>query len=113
MENLTTSLACQSRLAYVMEEKIIGSEGAIEREISSAADSQERILLVLDGHGTPLANGDSVVVIKSLHVKGSPKPIKGGTKVKDIRLGEGVNNIHCEIEGFGSISLKSEFFKKA
>lgn len=72
-------------------------------------------LVVLDSNGNKLSNGDTVIVIKNLPVKGSPKPIKAGTKVKNIRLTDGKNNhnIDCKIEGFGSMLLKSEFVKKA
>jgi protein PhnA len=70
-------------------------------------------LVVKDANGTLLQNGDSVVIVKNLPVKGAPKPIKAGTKVKNIRLVEGDHNIDCKIEGFGSMSLKSEFVKKA
>lgn len=70
-------------------------------------------LIVKDANGNLLADGDSVVVMKNLPVKGMPQPIKAGTKVKNIRLKEGDHNIDCKIEGFGSMSLKSEFVKKA
>jgi len=71
--------------------------------------------VVLDSNGNKLSNGDTVIVIKNLPVKGSPKPIKAGTKVKNIRLTDGANNhnISCKIDGFGSMFLKSEFVKKA
>ena len=68
---------------------------------------------VVDSNGNELSDGDSVIVIKNLPVKGSQKPIKAGTKVKNIRLTEGDHNIDCKIEGFGSMALKSEFVKKA
>lgn len=68
---------------------------------------------VLDANGNELQNGDSVIVLKNLPVKGSPQPIKAGTKVKNIRLSDGDHNIDCRIDGFGSMSLKSEFVKKA
>ena len=68
---------------------------------------------VLDANGNVLVTGDSVVVIKDLPVKGAPKPIKAGTKVKNIRLVEGDHNISCKIDGFGAMGLKSEFVKKA
>lgn len=68
---------------------------------------------VLDANGNILQDGDSVVVLKNLPVKGAPKPIKAGTKVKNIRLVEGDHNIDCKIEGFGSMALKSQFVKKA
>lgn len=69
-------------------------------------------IVVLDSNGTRLQTGDSVIVIKNLPVKGAPKPVKSGTKVKDIRLTEGEHNINCKIDGFGSMQLKSEFVKK-
>ena len=68
---------------------------------------------VLDANGNPLQDGDSVIVLKNLPVKGAPKPIKKGTKVKNIRLVDGDHNIDCRIEGFGSMALKSEFVRKA
>ncbi len=68
---------------------------------------------ILDANGNELKDGDSVVVIKDLPVKGAPKPIKAGTKVKNIRLTDGDHNIDCKIEGFGSMALKSEFVRKA
>ena len=70
-------------------------------------------LIVKDSNGNLLANGDSVVVIKNLPVKGASYPIKAGTKVKNIRLVDGDHNIDCKIDGFGSMALKSEFVKKA
>ncbi|MEN9698904.1 MAG: hypothetical protein RLZZ301_102 [Bacteroidota bacterium] len=71
-------------------------------------------LIVLDANGARLQNGDSVVVVKDLPVKGAPKPvIKAGTKVKNIRLNDGDHNIDCKIDGFGAMGLKSEFVKKA
>lgn len=69
---------------------------------------------ILDANGNELQNGDSVVVIKNLPVKGSPKPIKAGTKVKNIRLNfDSDHNIDCKIDEFGSMALKSEFVRKA
>ena len=113
MENIPPCPACQSLYAYAMDEKLICPECAYEWEVPAAEETPETDLVVLDAHGTPLANGDAVVVIKNLPVKGSPQPIKGGTKVKNIRLTDGDHNISCKIEGFGSMSLKSEFVKKA
>lgn len=69
-------------------------------------------LVVKDANGGLLSDGDTVVVIKDLPVKGSTKPIKGGTKVKNIRLRDGDHNIDCKIDGFGAMALKSEFVKK-
>jgi protein PhnA len=73
----------------------------------------EEALIVKDANRNVLENGDSVVVIKDLPVKGTSKSIKAGTKVKNIRLTEGDHNIDCKIDGFGSMALKSEFVRKA
>jgi len=70
-------------------------------------------LVVRDANGNLLSDGDSVIVIKDLPVKGAPKPVKSGTKVKNIRLVEGDHNIDCKISGFGNMGLKSVFVKKA
>ena len=69
--------------------------------------------IVRDVNGNRLEDGDSVTVIKSLPVKGAPKPIKPGTKVSRIKLVDGDHNISCKVDGFGSMMLKSEFVKKA
>lgn len=70
---------------------------------------------IKDAHGNTLIDGDSVIVIKDLKVKGSSAVIKGGTKIKSIRLVDGVDghNLACRIEGVGTMNLKSEFVKKA
>ncbi len=74
---------------------------------------EEGPLIVKDANGNILQDGDSVVLIKTLKVKGAQDPVKIGTKVKKIRLVEGDHNIACKIEGFGAMGLKSEFVKKA
>ena len=75
-----------------------------------AEDAQEKIL---DSNGNHLQDGDSVIVIKDLPVKGSSTPVKAGTKVKNIRLVDGDHDIACKIDGFGAMGLKSEFVRKA
>ena len=70
---------------------------------------------VRDANGNVLADGDSVIVIKDLKIKGSSSVVKGGTKVRNIRLQEATDghDIACKIDGIGAMSLKSEFVKKA
>ncbi len=68
--------------------------------------------IIKDAHGNILSDGDTVVLIKDLPVKGAPKNLKAGTKVKNIRLRDGDHNIECKIEGFGTMFIKSEFVKK-
>jgi alkylphosphonate utilization operon protein PhnA len=66
---------------------------------------------VVDANGNILNDGDTVILIKDLKVKGSSQDLKKGTKVKNIRLVDGDHNIDCKIDGFGAMSLKSEFVK--
>ncbi|WP_431859637.1 zinc ribbon domain-containing protein YjdM [Azospirillum sp.] len=82
-------------------------------ETAGAEPSQDQS--VRDANGNVLADGDSVTVIKDLKVKGSSLVVKGGTKVKGIRLVDGADghNIACKIDGIGAMNLKSEFVKKA
>jgi protein PhnA len=69
---------------------------------------------ILDANGNQLLDGDTVVIVKDLPVKGAPKALKAGTKVKNIRLvASGDHNIDCKIDGFGAMALKSEFVRKA
>ena len=70
---------------------------------------------IRDAHGNALVDGDSVIVMKDLKIKGSSLTVKGGTKVRNIRLVDGGDghDIACKIDGIGSINLKSEFVKKA
>ncbi|MDB6153541.1 MAG: alkylphosphonate utilization protein [Chthoniobacteraceae bacterium] len=68
--------------------------------------------VVKDAYGTVLTDGDSVTLIKDLKLKGSTQVIKGGTKAKGIRLGDGDHEISCKIEG-SAIGLKACFVKKA
>lgn len=70
---------------------------------------------VRDANGNRLVDGDSVIVIKDLKIKGASGVVKGGTKVRNIRLsdaGDG-HDISCKIDGLGHINLKSEFVRKA
>ncbi len=64
-----------------------------------------------DAHGNVLNDGDTVTLIKDLKVKGSSLVIKGGTKIKNIRLVDGDHDIDCKVDG-QSMLLKSEFMKK-
>lgn len=70
---------------------------------------------IRDAHGNVLVDGDSVIVIKDLKVKGASSVIKGGTKVRNIRVIEASDghNIACKVDGIGAMNLKSEFVKKA
>jgi protein PhnA len=66
---------------------------------------------VKDSNGTVLANGDAVVLIKDLKVKGSSITLKVGTKVKSIRLVDGDHEVDCKMDA-GSFMLKACYLRK-
>lgn len=104
--------ACDNPYGYfVSEEQYACPECG--NEWNPAEVAKEGELIVKDSNGNLLQDGDSVIVIKNLPVKGAPSPIKSGTKIKRIRLREGDHNISCRIDSFGSMEIKSEFVKKA
>ena len=67
--------------------------------------------IVKDAYGVVLADGDCVVLIKDLKLGGT-SVLKGGTKSKPIKLGEGDHEISCKVDGM-SVGLKACFVKKA
>ena len=69
-------------------------------------------LVVKDANGQVLSDGDSVVLIKDLKVKGTSTTLKVGTKIKGIRLVGGDHAVDCKTDT-GSFLLKAEFLKKA
>lgn len=113
MENIAPCPSCGSQYTYPLDALMVCPDCGLEWNPSEEVAEVAGELQVKDINGALLANGDSVVVVKDLPVKGAPKSIKAGTKVKNIRLVEGDHNIDCKIEGFGSMALKSEFVRKA
>jgi protein PhnA len=103
---------CESLYGYSMGAELYGCPDC-GHEWNPSEITEVTTLKVIDANGNILQDGDVVVVIKDLPVKGASKPIKAGTKVKNIRLIEGDHNIDCKIDGFGAMALKSEFVRKA
>ena len=66
---------------------------------------------VKDSNGNILQAGDSVILIKSLKVKGMPKDLKQGTVVKNIRLTDDDSQIEGKVDGT-TLVLKTMFVKK-
>lgn len=68
---------------------------------------------VRDSNGNRLADGDSVLVIKDLKVKGTSVTLKRGTLIKNIRLTDDEEVIECNAEKVKGLVLKTCFLKKA
>lgn len=112
MQTLMDCPKCGSSYTYFDGSFYVCPECAhewLQEKISEAPEEN----VVRDANGNILQDGDSVTIIKDLKVKGSSSSLKIGTKVKSIRLVDGDHNIDCKIDGFGAMSLKSEYVKKA
>ncbi|GGZ39617.1 PhnA protein [Streptomyces inusitatus] len=70
-------------------------------------------IVVKDSNGTPLKDGDSVILTKDLKVKGTSESIKRGTLIKSIRLTAKPGEIECSTKKVKGLVLKTEFLKKA
>lgn len=103
---------CQGQFSYQDRNLWVCPECGHEWSPNEAAPSDSDSAVITDANGQPLANGDTVTVIKDLKVKGSSLVVKVGTKVKNIRLVDGDHDIDCKIDGIGAMKLKSEFVKK-
>lgn len=66
---------------------------------------------VKDANGNLLQNGDNVVLVKDLTLRGTSQTIKQGTKVSKIKLTDNPEEIDCKINGT-AIVLRTEFLKK-
>ncbi len=109
-QNLPPCPQCKSAYTYETGYLLMCPECGHEWDPNAEEEAED---VVKDSNGNILQDGDTVIVIKDLPVKGAPKPIKAGTKVKNIRLVDGDHDIDCKIDGFGAMSLKSEFVRKA
>ena len=67
--------------------------------------------MVRDSNGNELKDGDSVLVIKDLKVKGSTLNLKRGKVFKNIRLTSNEEEVECR-EGKSTLVLKTCFLKK-
>ncbi len=76
-------------------------------------NEEDEKVITRDSNGTILADGDTVIVIKDLKLKGSSTVIKRGAKAKNIHLTDNEEQIECNINGMKGIVLRTEFLKKS
>ena len=111
MSELPNCPECKSEYTYENGTLLVCPECGHEWSRSEVAGA-ETARVWKDANGNILQDGDTVTVIKDLKVRGASSVLKGGTKVKNIRLVEGDHDIDCKIDGFGAMQLKSEFVRK-
>jgi protein PhnA len=113
MSELPPCPKCASAFTYVDRSLCVCPECGHEWSPEASTAPAEAAKVWRDANGNVLQDGDSVVVIKDLKLRGGGGTIKVGTKVRNIRLVDGDHDIDCKIDGFGAMSLKSEFVRKS
>lgn len=113
MQDLPACPICAMENTYPDADQIICADCGHEWPAAPVVeDDTDAGRVVRDANGNVLADGDAVVLIKDLKVKGSSITLKVGTKVKSIRLVDGDHEVDCRIDG-GSFMLKACYLKKA
>ncbi len=111
MSTVTACPQCTLENTYPDGDNFVCADCGFEWPQAAAAVEEEADVVVRDANGNMLANGDAVVLIKDLKVKGSSITLKVGTKVKSIRLVGGDHEVDCKMDA-GNFMLKAEFLRK-
>ena len=108
MDQMPACPKCKGEYVYHDSVNFVCPDCGNEWNGNETVEADEDQLIVKDSNGNLLADGDDVLLIKDLKLKGSSEVLKKGTKFKNIRLVNGDHNVDCS-----KIMLKSEFLKKA
>ena len=112
MTDLPNCPQCGSTYAYPDGAHLVCPECAHEWTPGEEPAASEPA--VRDSNGNPLQQGDTVVVIKDLKVKGSSIPLKQGTVIRNIRLVDGdPEHIEGNSDKIKGLVLKTCFLRKA
>jgi protein PhnA len=111
MTTIPVCPVCTLENTYPDGDNFVCADCGHEWPMAGAPASEDGPLVVKDANGNVLQDGDSVVLIKDLKVKGSSQVIKQGTKVSRIRVVGGDHDIEGKVEG-SVMMLKSQFLKK-
>jgi len=79
---------------------------------AAAKKAAAEIVEVRDSVGNLLADGDSVILVKDLKVKGANQTLQRGTVIKSIRLTGDPQEIDCRHESIKGLVLRAEFVRK-
>jgi len=113
MTDLPNCPKCNEAYTYEDGAMLVCPMCAHEWPKDGPAAEEENETVIRDAVGNVLSDGDTVIVIKDLKIKGTSSVVKVGTKVKNIRLVDADHDIDCKVPGVGAMGLKSEFVKKA
>lgn len=94
---------------YVFDEEsgewIPASQAAAKAEAAATVE-------VRDAVGNPLADGDSVILVKDLKVKGTSTTLRRGEVIRSIRLTGDPQEIDCRHDAIKGLVLRAEFVRK-
>lgn len=111
MPTIPACSQCGMENTYPDGENFVCADCGYERPAAAAdASADDDALVVKDANGNLLHDGDAVVLIKDLKVKGG-STLKMGTKIKSIRLVSGDHEVDAKIDGTGYM-LKACYLKK-
>ena len=105
---------CTLENTYLDGANFICADCGFEWPAGQGADQASDAVVVRDSNGNVLADGDTVVVIKDLNVKGSSIPLKQGTVIRRIRLvPDDAEHIEGNSEKIKGLVLKTMYLRKA
>lgn len=114
MSEIPTCAQCGMANTYPDGDNYVCADCGHEWPIAGGAEAGDAGVVVKDSNGQLLADGDTVVVIKDLKVKGSSIALKQGTVIKSIRLVDGdAEHIEGHSDKIKGLVLKTCFLKKA
>ena len=114
MPNLPPCPQCGMDNTYPDGDNLVCADCGHEWAASGTGGAAEAQVVVRDVNGNVLTDGDTVVVIKDLKVKGSSIPLKQGTVIKNIRLvADDAEHIEGHSDKIKGLVLKACFLKKA
>ncbi len=112
MSTIPACPQCTLENTYQDGNNFVCADCGFEWSATAAASEDDADAVIKDANGTVLADGDAVVLIKDLKVKGSSITLKQGTKVKSIRLVGGDHEVDCKMDA-GNFMLKACYLRKA
>ncbi len=78
----------------------------------AARTQAESAVVVRDAVGNILQDGDAVVLVKDLDVKGAGQTLRRGTVIRSIRLTGDAQEIDCKHDTIRGLVLRAEFVRK-
>ncbi|KFN47857.1 hypothetical protein N790_07240 [Arenimonas malthae CC-JY-1] len=112
MPTLPPCPACGMENTYPDGSQLVCADCGHEWDPAAAgADAVEDRLEVRDANGNLLQDGDDVVLVKDLKVKGSSLTLKQGTKVRNLRVVGGDHDVEGRVDG-SPMQLKAIYLKK-